>query len=184
MGKDCLIVIDPQKDFINIEGLYSSRHTGIKQILDAKNNIIRLIELVDWLNILIVCSNYEHNQFDRDLSLCIPGTEGHKLDIAIECGHQLFYKTGHSAISSVELLQYLNTNKPKHVYIAGFLTEYCVKSTAMDFFASGYETILLSDCIGTGDDVQYRRHQMLEDLLECGIKIMHSTQLINLREKE
>lgn len=174
-GKSCLIIIEPQKDFINIEGLYSSRHTGIKQIFDAKKNIIRLFELVDWLDILIVCSNYERNKFEHDLSLCIPRTEGHKLDITIECVRKLFYKTEPTtAFSSVELLQYLNTNKPKHVYIAGFLAEYCVKSTAMDFLASEYETILLSDCIGTGDDVQYRRHKMLDDLSECGIKIMHS----------
>jgi hypothetical protein len=54
----------------------------------------------------------------------------------------------------------------------------------MDFFQSRFETILLSDCTGTGDDVQYRRYKVLKDLMEWGIKIMYSKQLVNLRQKD
>ena len=112
MTNELLIIIDPQNDFINKEGSYAKRHAGIKQILNAKEKINKLIALHDKNNLVIVFSDYKEDQFEKGLTICIPGTDGHKIDIAINNSYKLISKTGHSCFSSDDFDQYLKSKKP------------------------------------------------------------------------
>ena len=72
MDNECIVIIDPQKDFTSIHGNYAQRHMGICQILDAKANINKLFNQIDKNRFVIVISNYSINQFAGGLSICIP----------------------------------------------------------------------------------------------------------------
>ena len=46
--------------------------------------------------------------------------------------------------------------------------------TALDALRHGYEVVLIEDSIGTGDDVQCRREQMLRSLEEQGAIVQNT----------
>ncbi len=165
---DCLLIIDPQKDFTALNGFYASQH-DISQIIVAKkciNELLRVIE--DGISVIIVYSDYHRNQFGENMSMCIPGTEGHEMDIDKNDNHAHFSKNEHSAFSSSELRKYLENNKVKKIYMAGFLAEYCVKATAVEALQSGYDVTILRDCIGTGDDRQNQARLAYQEIICSG----------------
>ena len=174
MINELLVIIDPQVDFINKEGAYAKRHAGITQILQAKEKINQLIALHDKNNLVIVFSNFREDQFERGLSICIPHTHGHSIDIDAGDSCTFIAKTNHSCFSSADFNQYLKAKNIHTLVLCGFLAEYCVRETAVDALARGYAVTLLMDCIGTADDVQYRRERMTPGLMEKGANIINS----------
>jgi nicotinamidase-related amidase len=175
MTNELVVLIDPQIDFIGEEGNYAKRHSGINQILDAKRKINTLIKSLDKRKIVIVSSDYEENQFEKELAICIPGTNGHKIDLDINNTHTIISKSQHSCFSSNEFISFLKNNHINKLILCGFLAEYCVKQTAIDALNQGYIVLLMEDCIGTGDDIQIRREQMLVELIEKGAEIIKSS---------
>jgi len=161
-----ILIIDPQKDFIHRNGNYASRHQGITQILDAKEKINKLILTQKREEVLIITSDYQKDQFQQGLSICIPGTEGHAIDIEADKLNITISKTQHSCFSSPAFISHLLEHRVDELIICGFLAEYCVQETAIDALKNGYPVTLIMDCIGTGDDVQNRKEQMLLALKE------------------
>ncbi|RQO65890.1 hypothetical protein DBR43_26950 [Pedobacter sp. KBW06] len=159
-----LVIIDPQKDFINPDGAYAKRHSGIRQILECKRKINELLAETPAERLLVIYSDYLPNQFGAGLSMAIPGTSGHQIDIAIQVSHRLIAKTAHSSFSSEEFSSHLEKNNIKELILCGFLAEYCVKQTAIDGLSRGYKVSVLSELTGTGDDVQERKAQALKEL--------------------
>jgi nicotinamidase-related amidase len=174
MKKACIVVIDPQKDFISEAGNYASRHAGIGQMLAAKERINKLTQAPDKRHVIIVTSDYQEDQFGIGLSICIPGTEGHKIDIKTDPAYTFITKTQHSCFSSAGFIKHLKSNGITRLILCGFLAEYCVMQTALDALRLGYEVVLIKDSIGTGDDVQFRKDQMLISLEEQGASIQNS----------
>jgi nicotinamidase-related amidase len=174
MTKEILLIIDPQKDFTDINGDYAQRHPHIHQIIDAKNKIIGLTNATDKNKVVVIFSDYTPNQFGENLSMCIPGTAGHEIDIPVDDTFHLFSKTRHSAFSSEAFTSFLKTNQINKLILCGFLAEYCIKATATDALERGYQVCLLEDCIGTGDDVQDRKQLMLDDLKNKNVEIINS----------
>ncbi|WP_276503942.1 cysteine hydrolase family protein [Terrimonas pollutisoli] len=179
MDNECIVIIDPQKDFTSIHGSYARRHEGISQILDAKANINKLLTQIDKNRFVIVSSNYSINQFAGGLSICIPGTEGHEIDINANTSFTYVSKKEHSCFSSFEFLHYLNTNHIHKLVLCGFLAEYCVMGTATDALRNGYTVSLLEDCIGTGDDVQERKNKSLSELKKLGAAVVSHEDYLN-----
>lgn len=174
MSKHCLIIIDPQKDFTSRSGAYARRHNGISQIEDALNKIRQLVTKQKNQEIIIIYSDYSEGQFGDLLNMCIPGTEGHRIDIRPDQPFQSFSKTVHSAFSSPAFSSYLESRGFEHLYLCGFLAEYCVLQTGKDGLANGYSITLLQDCIGTGDDVQERKSRMIMELQQKGALVENS----------
>jgi len=183
MPQEVIVIIDPQKDFTSIEGAYARRHSGISQILRAKDTINGLFSSTPRLNIWTVISDYQPNQFGDGLSLCIPGTEGHKIDIAIGSGNRIMVKEARSCFSSPAFAQSLAQEKVARLILCGFLAEYCVRATALDGLQRGYDVLLLQDAIGTGDDVQHRKENVFRALGEAGAKFItkHSLSVVTDR---
>jgi nicotinamidase/pyrazinamidase len=174
--KTGFIIIDPQNDFTSLEGYYAKRHSGIAEILKAKENINKLLKLWSKENFVVIKSDYQPNQFGKGLAMCIPGTFGHHLnkDLHLDENISCIIKTEHSAFSSLSFREYIENNKIDTLVLCGFLAEYCVKQTALNAIESGYTVYLLEDCIGTGDDVQQRKLQMLQELEQKGAQVINS----------
>ena len=174
MPKELIIVIDPQKDFINENGGYSKRHKGILQILNAKENINNLLRKTENQKVVIVISDYHENQFEKGLSICIPGTEGYEIDIESDSATKIIIKNTHSCFSSGSFNDYLLKSNISSLIICGFLAEYCVRQTAIDGLKKGVKIALIKNAIGTGDDVQHRRENMFTELEEMGAKLINN----------
>ena len=123
---------------------------------------------------MIITSDYQEDQFRQGLSICIPGTEGHAIDINADKSNIYFSKTQHSCFSSPAFIDHLKEQRVEELIICGFLAEYCVQATAIDALKNGYTVTLIRDCIGTGDDVQDKKEQMLLMLKEKGASIKES----------
>lgn len=173
MNNECIVIIDPQKDFTSIHGNYAQRHTGIYQILEAKANINKLLAQIDKNQVVIVNSNYSVNQFGEGLSICVPGTKGHEIDINAGGDFKFISKEKHSCFSAIEFTDYLRSNNTRKLALCGFLAEYCVMNTAIDALKEGYTISLLDDCIGTGDDVQERKDKTLNELKKLGAVVIN-----------
>jgi nicotinamidase-related amidase len=179
MTNECIVIIDPQKDFTSIHGSYAQRHVGIGQILDAKANINKLLTQLDKNRFVIVNSDYSINQFGDGLSICIPDTEGHKIDINVDDTFTFISKGEHSCFSSIKFVNYLHDNNISKLVLCGFLAEYCVMSTAIVALKNNYNVSLLDDCIGTGDDVQDRKEKSLHELKKLGAAIIKREDYLN-----
>ena len=175
--KELIVIIDPQKDFTHEAGNYAKRHTGITQLKDVKKRLDNLLATNNETKIILVVSNYEEEQFEKNLSICIPGTMGHEVDITIDDTIPIFIKSQHSCFSSDAFHLYLKNNAIEQLILCGFLAEYCVRQTALDGLDRGMRITLLQDCIGTGDDVQDRKEQMLVELKAKGAQLINSCDL-------
>jgi nicotinamidase/pyrazinamidase len=80
-----------------------------------------------------------------------------------------FFDNGHRKATG--LGEYLKEKQVTDVYIAGLATDYCVKATALDARALGFETYLIEDaCRGVGlqpDDVP----RAVEAMKTAGVKV-------------
>ncbi|SEW36781.1 cysteine hydrolase family protein [Chitinophaga arvensicola] len=173
-----IIIIDAQKDFTHPAGLYASKHPGITQILAAKNQVNHLLASLDKEKFVIIRSDYQPGQFEQGVSMCIAGTTGNQLDINVDNHFNIFTKTAHSSFSSPDFKAYAKASGINTLILSGFLAEYCVKQTALDALQEDYQVYLLTDCIGTGDDVQSRMDSMLLELTQKGAKLLHSKELL------
>ena len=170
-----LVIIDPQKDFTSLSGAYARRHKGISQIRSARQQIAKLLASIPaHIPVIVVCSDYAPDQFGENLSLCIPGTEGHLPDLEIKHNYHPFIKTEHSAFSAPAFSRFLKEQNIHHLYLCGFLAEYCVLKTALNAVEKRYHVTLLTDCIGTGDDVQWRMEETMMRLKDKGVLVNNS----------
>ena len=165
------VIIDPQHDFTHPQGQYAARHAGISQIIAAGQQIRRILLHLPPEQAVIVCSEYQPHQFGTGLSLALPGTFGQQTDsnvVPSGMSADRIIKKEHSAFSSAAFRRFLTHYEGGTLIICGFLAAYCVRHTALDAIAAGYQVILPADAIGTGDDVQHRRIEMLETLVQAG----------------
>ena len=178
MQKKKFVIIDPQNDFTSPKGIYSQTHP-ISQILDTKRRLVELIRSQDKKDVIFIRSDYKPDQFKKGLSICLPGTFGNEIDNELNIDEItiFFTKNDHSCFSSADFVTFLSQTQTDTLMICGFLAEYCVKGTAIDALKQKYYVYLIQDCIGTGDDVQDRKVQMLSDLHAEGAKIIDSFQL-------
>lgn len=170
-SEELIVIIDPQKDFTDIDGNYSKKHS-IHQIKEVKTKLNELTKLFAKDKFVIIFSNYQENQFGEGISMCLEGTKGHEIDIDFDDSFKLISKTKHSSFSSEEFKIYLKNNQIRKLILCGFLAEYCIKQTAIDALENGYEVALLQEYIATGDDVQFRKQEMLSDLEKKGATII------------
>ncbi|MBF4515067.1 cysteine hydrolase [Flavobacterium sp. ANB] len=173
--EELIVIIDPQKDFTDIEGAYAKNHPDISQIQEVKARINKLTKQFDQNRFVIIYSNYQKDQFGAGISMCIQGTRGHEIDIDFDDASQLISKTQHSSFSSEAFKIFLQRNNIRKLLLCGFLAEYCIKQTALDALQKGYEVNLLQEFIGTGNDVQERKQEMLVDLENKGATIVKDT---------
>src|SRR3569833_990836 len=166
------LIIDPQNDFIHLYGNYASRH-GSRQIIEAKKKI-NVLSASKHLKSIIVRAEYSAGQFIPGVSIATADTFGYEIDAAINVQDTfaILTKNSHSCFSSRQFTDALNNIRPDTLVISGFLAEYCVKETASDALAACYQVILVTDAIGTGDDVQSRRSELFREFKQKGCILM------------
>ena len=112
-----------------------------------------------------------HRQFDTS---GLDGVFQKGLDPNVD-SYSGFFDNGHRR--STGLADYLNGRGIGTVYLCGLATDYCVKATALDALALGFETFVIADaCRGVnlqaGDDAR-----ALAQIAQAGGKIISSGEI-------
>lgn len=174
---DALIVVDVQNDFCPGGALPVERGDQTPRILNRA--IIHFDLLVfsrDW-HPSDHCSFSDAPEF-KDGSWpphCVqhsPGAEFHgdlrvPLDAKIVDKGTNPEKEAYSAFDGTDLEEYLRAHQARRVFVGGLATDYCVRATALDAVANGYETYLLVDgCRGVAEDTAQKA---LDEMQEKGV---------------
>ena len=137
MQKKALVIIDIQNDITNN---YKDVIGNINKAIDwAVNNNIHVIYI-------------RHENLSAGTRTFKPNTHGAELasDLKI-VSKNIFTKYKGNALSSEELVNFINDNKISEFYIAGADAAICVKSTCFNLLKSNYDVTVLSDCITSWD---------------------------------
>jgi nicotinamidase/pyrazinamidase len=111
-----------------------------------------------------------------------PGLERQRIDHIVQKGtdpaidsYSGFFDNGHRKATG--LGDYLRSRGVRHIHLLGLATDYCVKFTALDGRAEGFEMTLIEDaCRGVNlkpADVE----RALEEMRDKGVKVVRSDTL-------
>jgi nicotinamidase/pyrazinamidase len=84
---------------------------------------------------------------------------------------------GYSGFAATSLEQNLKDNGIKRVFVAGLATDYCVKATALDAKAAGFEVVVLSDAAAAVNVNHGDEKRALEEMREAGVVVTTSTRV-------
>jgi nicotinamidase/pyrazinamidase len=169
--RTALLIVDVQNDFADPRGSLYIR--GAEQILPVLN---RAVERAEEAGAWVVYTQDWHPQVTPHFQAyggiwpvhCVRGTWGAALHPALrrlEGGGRIFKGqgtddgySGFSARDSVtggthrtELEELLRARGVQTVVVAGLATDHCVKATALDALAAGFDTFVLHDAVAAVD---------------------------------
>lgn len=174
VGKTALLVIDMQRDFLDLRGYATKAGLDIKPLQAAIGPVSRLLDAARAAGMMIVHTREGHVP---DLSDCPPtklarsrnagaeiGSAGPlgRLLIRGEAGHDfidelrpaageiVIDKPGYSAFAHTDLDHRLRVRDIDTLLLSGITTEVCVSSTLRDAVDRGYRCITVSDACGSG----------------------------------
>jgi nicotinamidase/pyrazinamidase len=180
---DALIVVDVQHDFMPGGAL------GVREgerILEPINALVprfgRVYATRDW-------HPADHSSFAAGGGPwpvhCVAQTHGaafderfdlRGVDVIIDKGTDVG-TDGYSAFAATPLAADLREHGIKRVFIAGLATDYCVKASALDAHAAGFEVIVLADASAAVNVEPDDEERALQAVREAGIAVVHSTAL-------
>ena len=130
-----LLVIDLQNEFINENTVLSKEE--IKKLVDSNNydRVLFTRFINDENNPTFKKLNYKGCISDESKEICIEVNENIILD-----------KSTYSAYNQ-ELIDYINSNNIKNIYLCGIDIECCVLVTALNLFENDYNVYILKDYV-------------------------------------
>lgn len=159
----CLLIVDAQIDFIN----------GSLKAVDGYKPIPKIVDWIDHADVVIASRDWHpenHCSFKAQggpwPAHCVAGTSGacfpyqiqHRADLVVSKGTDVHVDEA-SAFSgritfgglSTKLIHILDDLDVQRVIVCGYITEVCVKATALDSLSWGLDTIVADDAIAYAD---------------------------------
>lgn len=84
---------------------------------------------------------------------------------------------GYSGFAATQLAADLHAHGVRRVFVCGLATDYCVKATALDAKASGFEAVVLEDAAAAVNVAPGDEELALAELRSAGIAIARSSDL-------
>ena len=186
-AKDALIVVDVQNDFC--PGGAMPVNEG-HRIVPVINRLLRLFERVvftrDW---------HPENHFSfqdppefKDGSWpphCVadsPGAEFHG-DLHVPVDAYIVSKgmdpdeEAYSGFSDKGLADYLRAKGVERIFVCGLATEYCVKATALDGLAEGFQVVLVENACRGVNFPPGSATEAVEEMRQAGVQVQWSEDL-------
>lgn len=180
---DALIVVDAQNDFLPGGALPVA---GGNRIFEPINRIMPLFSYVvatrDW-------HPRVHPHFEDQGGPwpyhCIQNTAGARFSAKLDLAHvdgilskgMHPHSHGYSAFDATNLDERLRARDVRRVFICGLATDYCVKATALEAKAHGYETIVLTDAIAAVNVKCTDETDALTEMARAGVRFATTEQL-------
>ncbi|MGC8832639.1 MAG: nicotinamidase [Armatimonadota bacterium] len=182
-GSDALIVVDLQNDFCPGGALPVPKGDEIVQPI---NSILQLFPLVvatqDWHPENHVSFQSQGGPWPPH---CVAGTWGaepHPAFLKSEVDVWIRKATApdkdaYSGFEGTDLADQLRVRGITRVFITGLATDYCVRATALDALAAGFNVVVLSDCIRGVDVNPGDSERAVQEMAAAGAVIAVSTDL-------
>lgn len=180
---DALIVVDVQNDFLPGGALAVAKGD---RIFEPINRIAPLFPYVvatrDW-------HPREHPHFEDYGGPwpyhCIQETHGAEFSPKLDLTHvdEVLSKGmhphshGYSAFDGTNLDERLHAHDVRRIFVCGLATDYCVKATALEAAAHGFETIVLTDAIAPVNVKCTDEADALRDMAASGVRFATTDQL-------
>ena len=84
---------------------------------------------------------------------------------------------GYSAFDATNLDERLHAHNVRRVFVCGLATDYCVKATALEAAAHGYETIVLTDAVAAVNLKCTDEADALREMAAGGVRFATTEQL-------
>lgn len=180
---DALVVVDPQNDFLPGGTLAVAEGN---RIFEPINRIMPLFSHViatrDW-------HPPDHAYFQAKGGPwpfhCLAGTPGAEFSPLLQTGAiELVtskgtdpHTDGYSAFAGTDFSGQLRDRGITRLFITGLATDYCVKMTAIEAVANGFEAIVLTDAIAAVGMQPADEEQALRDMRAAGVTLATSADL-------
>jgi len=179
--RDCLLVVDVQNDFCAGGALAVD---GGEQVVPVINDWIR--RAVDAEITIVATRDWhpaDHRSFTEQGGIwpphCVRGTPGAEFHpaLTLPSGTVVVSKAttadvdAYSAFDGTGLAETLRARSVDRVIVGGLALDYCVKATALDAIAAGFEVQLLGEATRAVDVRPGDGRRAIEELREAGVKI-------------
>jgi diguanylate cyclase (GGDEF)-like protein len=181
---DALIVVDLQRDFLSGGALAVSEGDRVFQPINAlAPRFARVYATRDW-------HPPDHSsfaQFGGPWPIhCVQESRGAELDERFDQMHidRLVSKgvkreiDGYSGFAETDLAEDLRKHGVQRVFVCGLATDYCVKATALDAKANGFEVVVLRDASAAVNLERSDEERALDELRVAGVHVAESRDLI------
>jgi nicotinamidase/pyrazinamidase len=184
---DALLIVDVQRDFLPGGALAVEAGDEVVPVLARLNERfvaagLPVIASRDW-------HPSDHCSFRESGGPwpphCVAGTPGAEIDDGLKLGPgtRLVNKAtaageeAYSAFEGTDLAAWLREHGVRRLFIGGLATDYCVKSTALDALAAGFDVVLLEDGVRAIDAADGRA--AIEMLRERHAALANSDELLD-----
>jgi nicotinamidase/pyrazinamidase len=179
--RDCLLVVDVQNDFC----------TGGALAVDDGDEVVPVIN--DWIRRAVAAGTpvvasrdwhpADHKSFAENGGPwpvhCVRGTTGAEFhsELDLPAGAVVVSKAtapereSYSAFDGTDLAETLRDRNVNRLLVGGLALDYCVKATAVDAVAAGFEVHLLRDATRAVDARPGDGRRALDELRRAGVKI-------------
>ena len=181
---DALIVVDAQNDFLPGGTLAVAEGN---RIFEPVNRIMPLFSYVvatrDWHPRVHPHFQAHGGPWPYHCIQDTPGAEfSRKLDLEavdeiVSKGMQP-HSHGYSAFDGTNLEERLREHGVDRVFVCGLATDYCVKATALEAAAHGFQTIVLTDAIAAVNVKCTDEADALREMASHGVRLATTDQLV------
>ena len=180
---DALVVVDVQHDFLPGGALGVADGERIFEPIDAlAPRFARVYATRDWHPE----NHSSYAQYGGPWPVhCVAGTHGaafdarlplDDIDVVIDKGTDR-ETDGYSGFSATTLDRDLREHGVRRVFVCGLATDYCVKATALDAKAAGFDVVLLEDASAAVNIAPGDEQRALDELRDAGVAVANSADV-------
>ena len=181
---DALVVVDVQHDFLPGGALGVAEGERIFAPIDAlAPRFPRVYATRDW-------HPENHSSYAEHGGPwpvhCVAGTHGaafdprldlDNVDVVVDKGTERD-TDGYSGFAATSLESDLRAHGVRRVFVCGLATDYCVKATALDAKAAGFEAVVIEDAAAAVNVEPGDEQRALDDLRAAGVGVARSADVV------
>jgi nicotinamidase/pyrazinamidase len=180
---DALVVVDVQHDFLPGGALAVAEGERIFDPIDAlAPRFARVYATRDWHP----ANHSSYEQYGGPWPVhCVAGTYGaafdarlslDDVDVVIDKGTDRD-TDGYSGFAATTLDRDLREHGVRRVFVCGLATDYCVKATALDARAAGFDVVVLEDASAAVNVAPGDEQRALDELRAGGVAVAQSADV-------
>ncbi|MEH7443528.1 cysteine hydrolase [Bacillus sp. JJ1122] len=174
-----LFVLDVQRDFTDLEARFPVAKNQVKPMIENTNKIISNMNH-EKMHIIYIGNEFERNQFISNWfrnHASLKGSPGAQLNVQLRIvNNNYFAKNQGDAFSNSSLVDYIQDNNIKNIFIAGLFAEGCVTATAKGAKKRGLSVFVLEDAVAGAND--RKRDMALRNLSLMGVTLIQTEDLL------
>ena len=175
-----LFVLDVQKDFTDYEAKFPVAKNQVKPMIENINKIISNM-FQEKIHIIYIGNEFERYQFISNWfrnHAALKGSPGVQLDEQLKIVNDIYFaKNQGDAFSNSSLVDYIQDNNIKNIFIAGLFVEGCVTATAKGAIKRGLSVFVLEDAVAGEND--QKRNRAIRNLSLMGVSLIQTEDLLN-----